>query len=47
MDTIIPQMPKEILQEPDDSKYHLQSAAIDEQIEKLNEEFKELKAARW
>ena len=47
MDTIVPQMPKEILREPDDSKYHLQSAAVDEQIEKLNEEFKELKAARW
>lgn len=37
-------MPKKLLEEPDDSKYHLEVARIDEQIEKLQEEFKELVA---
>ena len=47
MDTIVPSMPKNPLKEPDDSKYHLEVSAIEDQIEKLNEEFKELKATRW
>ena len=47
MDTIVPEMPKTLLKDPDDSKHHLQVAEIEKQIEKLQEEFKELKAARW
>ena len=34
-------MPKKPLREPDDAHYHLQVAAIDEEIEKLQEEFKD------
>ena len=47
MDTIVPNMPKKPLEEPDDSKYHLQIAEIDEQIEQMNESFKEKKANKW
>ena len=41
IDTIVPPMPKKPLREPDDANYHLQVAAIDEEIEKLTEEFKD------
>jgi len=34
-------MPKKPLQEPDDAQYHLEVAAIDEEIEKLQDEFKD------
>jgi|FrelakmetLWP11LW_1041352.scaffolds.fasta_scaffold701027_1 cell division protein FtsB len=37
-------MPKKPLEEPDDAKYHLEVAGIDEQIEQLQEKFEELKA---
>jgi len=37
-------MPKKLLEEPDDSKYHLDVAGIDEQIELHQEEFKALVA---
>ena len=47
MDTIVPSMPKELLEEPDDAKYHLQMAELDDRIEQLNEEFKERKSQRW
>ena len=47
MDTIIPSMPKKLLEEPDDGKYHLQVAAIDDQIDQLNDEFRDMKAQRW
>ena len=47
MDTIIPSMPKKFLEEPDDAKYHLQVAAIDDQIDQLNDEFRDMKAQRW
>lgn len=39
IDTIVPSMPKKVLQEPDDAQYHLEVAAIDEQIEKMQDEF--------
>ena len=42
IETVVPAMPKNKLQEPDDAKYHLEMAKQDEQIEKLQEEFKEL-----
>ena len=35
-------MPKKPLVEPDDAKYHLEVARLDEQIEALQEEFKGL-----
>ena len=41
IDTIVPAMPKKPLREPDDAQYHLQIAAIDEEIDKLTEEFKD------
>lgn len=41
VDTIVPPMPKKPLQEPDDAQYHLEVAAIDEEIEKLQDEFKD------
>jgi chromosome segregation ATPase len=37
-------MPKKILTEPDDSQYHLDNAKLDEQFEKVKEEFKDLVA---
>lgn len=37
-------MPKKVLEEPDDARYHLDVAQIDEEIEKLNEKFEELKS---
>ena len=37
-------MPKKPLAEPDDTKYHLEVARLDEQIEALQEEFKGLVA---
>jgi len=33
VETVVPPMPKKLLEEPDDSKYHLEVAGIDEQIE--------------
>lgn len=42
LDTVVPALPKQPLEEPDDAKYHLEVARIDEQIEKMQEEFKEL-----
>ena len=44
IDTIVPPMPKKLLQEPDDSQYHLEVAGIDEQIDKLTEQFNDLVA---
>ena len=41
IDTIVPPMPKKPLREPDDAQYHLEVAAIDEEIEKLQEDFKD------
>ena len=43
IETVIPDMPKKILEEPDDAQYHLSVARIDEEIEQLNEKFEELK----
>ena len=47
MDTIVPSMPKKLLEEPDDTQYHLKVTAIEEQIEQLNESFREKKAQRY
>jgi len=41
VDTIVPEMPKKPIQEPDDASHHLEIAGIDEQIEALQEEFKD------
>ena len=41
IDTIVPPMPKKPLREPDDAQYHLEVANIDEEIEKLQEDFKD------
>ena len=46
IETVVPPMPKKPLEEPDDAKYHLEVARIDEQIEKLQEDFKELIAEK-
>jgi len=43
-ETIVPEMPKKPLQEPDDSQYHLEVAAVNDEIEKLQDEFKDLVA---
>ena len=44
MDTIIPNMPKKSLEEPDDNQYHANIGIIETSIEKINEEIKELKS---
>lgn len=44
IETVTPPMPKKVLEEPDDAQYHLDVAHIDEEIEKLNEQFEELKS---
>ena len=46
MDTIIPNMPKNPLTEPDDTQYHAKIQQIDEQIEKLNEDLQQKKGLR-
>lgn len=43
-DTIVPDKPKKILTEPDDVVYHMKIAEIDEKIEVLNEEIREVQA---
>jgi uncharacterized small protein (DUF1192 family) len=43
-DTIVPDKPKNILTEPDDVVYHMKIAEIDEKIEGLNEEIREVQA---
>jgi len=43
-ETVVPAMPKKLLEEPDDAQYHLSVAVFDEQIEELQETFEELKA---
>ncbi len=44
VETIVPKMPEKLLKEPDDAQYHLNIAKLDEQLEKIKEEFKELVA---
>ena len=44
IDTIVPEKPKKMIEEPDDAKFHLKADQLNEQIEKLNEDFKERKA---
>ena len=44
IDTIVPDKPRKVLQEPDDVAYHMKVVEIDEQIEKLNLEIKEIDA---
>lgn len=44
--TIIPNMPKRPLEEPDDDKYHAKTIDLENQIEKLNEEIQEKKSQR-
>jgi|688.fasta_scaffold146734_3 chromosome segregation ATPase len=41
-ETIVPDKPKSMLSEPDDVAYHLKTAEIDEKIEVLNKEIKEI-----
>ena len=41
IDTIVPPMPKKPLREPDEAQYHLEVAGIDEEIDKLQEDFKD------
>jgi uncharacterized small protein (DUF1192 family) len=42
--TIVPDRPKKILTEPDDVAYHMKVHELDEKIEVLNAEIKELQA---
>ena len=44
VETVVPAFPKKPLTEPDDAQYHLEVAAIDDQIGSLNEEAKDLMA---
>lgn len=44
METIVPPVPKTLREEPDDSKYHLEVARMDAQIEELDGELQDLKA---
>lgn len=44
IETLVPALPKKPLEEPDDAKYHLEVARLDEQIEAQQEEFKGLVA---
>ena len=44
VETLVPALPKKPLEEPDDAKYHLDVARLDEQIEAQQEEFKGLVA---
>ena len=41
VDTIVPDMPKTPISEPDDASHHLQIASIDEEIDSLQDEFKD------
>ena len=40
----MPAMPKTVLEEPDETKYHMGIDSINEKIEALNDEFKDKKA---
>ena len=42
--TIVPEKPKNILKEPDDVAYHMKVAEIDEKVDTLNAEIKEISA---
>ena len=42
VDTTVPPLPKKLLSEPDDTKYHTEVNKIDEEMERLQEEFKDL-----
>ena len=42
--TIVPDRPKHILTEPDDVAYHMKVAEIDEKIEGLNSDIKDIRA---
>lgn len=44
METEVPDEPRKPLEEPDDAAYHLQIGSIDEDLDKLQEEFKDLVA---
>ena len=44
VETLVPALPKKPLEEPDDAKYPLDVARLDEQIEAQQEEFKGLVA---
>ena len=44
LETVVPDRPKKLLQEPDDAQYHLDVANIDEKIEGLQDELTDLKA---
>jgi chromosome segregation ATPase len=43
-DTIVPEKPKRILTEPDDVAYHMKIAEIDEKVEALNVDIKDINA---